>query len=127
LIVQPLVENSIRHGLSRKVGPCTLRIRASRSSGQLVIEVADNGVGLPAAGAVREGIGLSNTRARLRGLYGDEAALTLDSDPDKGVVATVTLPYRTDAGSAVDESPRPRSAETDRTSEALDEVAGARR
>lgn len=128
LIVQPLVENSIRHGLSRRVGQCILRVRASRSGGQLVIEVTDNGVGLPAAGALREGIGLSNTHARLRGLYGDDAALTLDSDPDKGVVATVTLPYRSDVESAVDDSPRPTTADAGgRTSEVLDEVAGARR
>lgn len=130
LIAQPLVENSIRHGLSRRVGPCSLRIRASRNGGQLIIEVMDNGVGLPAAGALREGIGLSNTRARLRGLYGDEASLALDSDPDQGVVATVTLPYRSDTESAVDDAPSPRpatSAAASRSSEVLDEIAGARR
>lgn len=130
LIAQPLVENSIRHGLSRRVGPCSLHIRASRNGGQLVIEVTDNGVGLPAAGALREGIGISNTRARLRGLYGDEGALTLDSDPDKGVVATVTLPYRSESGSAVDDAPSPRPATIDavrRSAEAPNEVAGARR
>jgi signal transduction histidine kinase len=94
LIVQPLVENSIRHGIAPRVGPGRLSIRAWRDADQLHLEVADNGVGLPDEPRAREGIGLANTRGRLLGLYGDEGTLTLESDPAGGVIATISLPYR---------------------------------
>ena len=59
-----------------------------------MLEVNDNGVGLPAGNAFTEGIGLSNTRARLKALYGDAQALALRTGLRGGLTVTVTLPYR---------------------------------
>jgi hypothetical protein len=94
LLIQPLAENAIRHGIAPRVGPGRLTIRVRRTDQRLVIEVSDNGVGLPPHGQARDGIGLSNTRGRLKGLYGEEGNLVLETGPDGGVVATVKLPYR---------------------------------
>lgn len=99
LILQPLVENSIRHGMRRDGSPLVVGISA-RLLGRrrLEVQVADNGAGLPAGGerAIREGIGLSNTRARLRQLYGDDYQLDLAGRAGGGVVATLVLPRRLD-------------------------------
>ncbi len=100
LLLQPLVENAIRHGLAPRPGPGRLDIRARREGDRLVVAVADDGLGLP-AGDRREGIGLSNTRGRLQGLYGEDQSMTLRSGlSGKGLAVTVVLPYRTDAGPA---------------------------
>ena len=104
LILQPLVENAIKHGASQ-VAHGTARIvlsaRREASSDRLVLSVRDNGPGLSEGAeeeAAREGhVGLANTRARLEGLYGAQAALDLGDAPGGGLVATVTLPYHTSA------------------------------
>lgn len=131
LIAQPLVENAIRHGLAPRIGPGSLSIRARRQNDLLTIQVTDDGVGFPANGHAREGIGLSNTRGRLRGLYGDDAALTLETDPGRGTVATVTLPYRSDAADSGDRPTpipaAPRSSDSHRSPDPRDEVASAYR
>jgi hypothetical protein len=98
LILQPLVENALRHGIARRPGPASLRVAARRSGLHLELVVRDSGDGLgPNDGTVtREGIGLSNTRARLAELYGDGAA-TLDvaDAPGGGVRARVLVPFHT--------------------------------
>lgn len=98
LILQPLVENALRHGIARRPGPASLRIAARRSGLHLELVVRDSGEGLgPNDGSeAREGIGLSNTRARLAELYGDGAA-TLDvaDAPGGGVRARVLVPFHT--------------------------------
>jgi two-component system, LytTR family, sensor kinase len=133
LLVQPLVENAIRHGIAPRIGPGRLTIRAAHRDDNLVIEVADNGVGLKESDSAREGIGIANTRARLRGLYGDAGTLVLQLGPESGVLATVSLPYREvaadDAGELVAEpviatSP---SRPSGQSQEAINESAGARR
>jgi signal transduction histidine kinase len=128
LLVQPLVENSIRHGIAPRLGPGRLTIRARRDDSRLAIEVVDNGVGLRDSGSGRDGIGVSNTRARLRGLYGDAGALTVIPGPDGGVIATVLLPYREDdapaAGDLPAEPPTPNPSPSRKVS---NEGAGARR
>lgn len=91
-LLQPLVENSIRHGLEPRGGIGLLEIRARREDDTLCLVVADNGVGLPAS-APREGIGLSNTRARLHALHGNEASLVISGPP--GMIIKITLPFRT--------------------------------
>jgi two-component system LytT family sensor kinase len=95
LLLQPLVENAIHHGVAKLPGPACITIRAARDGGDLLISVCDTGAGLaPRAASSREGIGLSNTRARLAELYGTRGALTLDGAPGGGCCATITLPYR---------------------------------
>jgi two-component system LytT family sensor kinase len=97
LILQPLVENAIRHGIAPRSSPGEVRISARRGgNGSLVLEVADNGVGLRggSCGPLREGVGLSNTRARLAQLYGEEARCEVTTAGGSGFVVTLTLPFR---------------------------------
>jgi hypothetical protein len=94
-LLQPLVENALRHGLAKRVSATLLRIEARREGNELVLTVTDDGPG-PDAGALesREGVGLANTRERLATLYGDRARLTLEPTPEGGAAAVVRLPYR---------------------------------
>ena len=92
--LQPIVENAIRHGIGSRSAAGRLQIRAARVGETLEIRVEDDGPGLPPGGAGTQGIGLANTRARLRQLYGDAAGLTLENGAGGGAVATLTLPYR---------------------------------
>ena len=92
LILQPLVENALRHGLQDKPGAGMLRISTRRDGDQLHLRVDDDGLGLPPAGTA-EGIGLGNTRSRLRMLFGDAAELELSPIPGGGTRAEVRLPF----------------------------------
>jgi signal transduction histidine kinase len=92
-LFQPLVENALRHGIARREAGGRMWISASRADGSLVIHVMDNGPGI-ARGPVSEGIGLANTRRRLRELYGDEQSLSLCPRPGGGVDVRVELPFR---------------------------------
>ncbi len=94
LLLQPLVENALRHGLGQVARPGRVDITARVRDGRLRIEVADNGVGLPAGRPARDGIGLSNTRARLQHLHGDRHQLRLESRPEGGAQVIVELPLR---------------------------------
>ena len=96
LLLQPLVENALKHGIAPKRGPATLQITAVRSDHQLLLTIEDDGVGLGVAGNTRPGIGLSNTRSRLRELHGPRATVTLDAMPSGGTRTTVQLPARTE-------------------------------
>jgi two-component system LytT family sensor kinase len=102
LILQPLVENAVKHGVGKLASGGTVEIRAYRDTDEdrLVLRVRDNGPGLEGGDEAsrEEGVGLANTRARLEQLYGSEQRLTLRPAPDGvGVVAEVTLPYHTRA------------------------------
>ena len=92
LILQPLVENALRHGLQDKPGAGILRISTRRNGNQLQLRVDDDGLGLPAQGAM-EGIGLGNTRSRLHMLFGDAARFDITSIPGGGTRAEVHLPF----------------------------------
>lgn len=94
-VLQPLVENALRHGLAQRVTATLLEIAARREGVELVLTVTDDGPG-PAGGEAepREGVGLANTRARLATLYGERARLELARTPAGGASATVRLPYR---------------------------------
>jgi signal transduction histidine kinase len=100
-ILQPLVENALRHGLAKRMTATLLEIRAERDSGDLVLSVRDDGPGPDGKGESREGIGLANTRARLTTIYGNRASLVLASTPGGGAIATIRLPYREIAGPRV--------------------------
>jgi signal transduction histidine kinase len=103
LILQPLVENALRHGIARRADAGLLEIAARRDGDTLVLTVRDDGPGLDPAGATPTGLGLSNTRARLAALYGDRASLEIVNAAGGGVVATIRLPYHeaeSDGGAA---------------------------
>ncbi|MFC5581421.1 sensor histidine kinase [Rhodanobacter terrae] len=92
LILQPLVENALRHGLQDKPGAGILRVSTRRDGEQLQLRVDDDGLGLPPQGAP-EGIGLGNTRSRLHMLFGDLARLELAPLAGGGTRAEVRLPF----------------------------------
>jgi LytS/YehU family sensor histidine kinase len=94
LVLQPLVENAIRHGLEPQAAQGRLEVRARLDRGTLVLTVRDTGRGLPAGADSSGGFGLTQVRARLAALYGDRAGLALapGADAEGGTLATVTLP-----------------------------------
>jgi sensor histidine kinase YesM len=94
LILQPLVENAITHGVAPRSGPGAIRIAARRDGDVLCLEVRDNGVGLSGgAGAqLQEGVGLSNTRDRLECLYGSAHALEF-LEKDHGLAVEMRFPF----------------------------------
>jgi two-component system LytT family sensor kinase len=94
LILQPLVENSIRHGLEPMVRTGTLTIEAQADGDTLWLRVRDNGAGLPKGWKRREGVGLTNTRSRLDRLYGEQAAVTVRDNPGGGVLVDIYIPLR---------------------------------
>ena len=93
LIVQPLVENALRHGLAPRAAPGELAVAARRRDGVLEVTVSDDGIGLRPGWDADEGLGLTNVRARLQRMYGAGGRLALVPGPGGGVLATVTLPF----------------------------------
>ncbi|MEN8375957.1 MAG: sensor histidine kinase [Gemmatimonadota bacterium] len=93
-LLQPLVENAVKHGVEARPGGGRVGVRAFRANGRLEIEVTDEGPG-PAAERSTEGhgIGLSATRERMRQLYGDDQALELTGRPGGGMAVRVSLPF----------------------------------
>lgn len=98
LLLQPLAENAVRHGIEPRVASGTLTVRARREGDTLRLTIADDGVGLASAGAgsTRRGIGLTNTEERLRTLHGAAARLELLAPPEGGTRVELTLPFRTE-------------------------------
>ena len=94
LILQPLVENAIRHGITRRITPGRVDVRAWKGEGWLHLAVSDDGVGLREGGPPREGVGLTITRARLRQLYGPEQRVDLSPAPAGGAVCALSIPLR---------------------------------
>lgn len=95
LILQPIVENAIKHGVDRLETTGRITLRAWCEGEQLWLCVRDNGPGLSGDGRWQEGLGLRNTRARLEGLYGDAYRLELRQPPEGGVEVCIRLPYHT--------------------------------
>ena len=92
MLLQPLLENAIRHGLEPKIEGGRVTVSAATDGAQLVLTVQDTGQGLDAPASHGTGVGLENVRERLRGLYGDAAALTLSPNAPCGAVATLRMP-----------------------------------
>jgi len=92
LILQPLVENAIKYGVAAIDRPSTVSIRAEKAGGELRLQVRDDGPGI--RGNAKRGVGLSNTEARLRQLYGAEQKLELTSPDDGGLLVSINIPFR---------------------------------
>jgi two-component system LytT family sensor kinase len=94
LLLQPLAENAMKHGISRDASARLLRITARRERERLVLSVYNDGPALPRDELIEgPGIGVQNTRARLHMLYGDDARFELRDQPPRGVLARLTLPF----------------------------------
>jgi two-component system, LytTR family, sensor kinase len=96
MLLQPLVENALSHGIGGRPGLGTIGVRAWREGDRLWLAVEDDGVGIPAEGPTREGIGLSNTRARLAALYPDEHEFRIERRPEGGTRVLIGMPYQAD-------------------------------
>ena len=95
LVMQPLVENALEHGVAPHARPGVIEIAAERTGDALTIRVRDNGDGLSeGTDRVRSGVGLANTRGRLRQLYGDRSRLTLVNAVGGGLEAILEMPWR---------------------------------
>jgi signal transduction histidine kinase len=91
LLLQPIVENALQHGIARKVGPGRVDVVARRVGDRVVLQVSDDGPGLGIhAGS---GVGLANTRNRLEQLYGEQFSFEVRNGEDGGVVVMISLPY----------------------------------
>jgi signal transduction histidine kinase len=108
LLLQPLVENSIKHGVARKAGPGHIAISARRDGDMLRLEVRDDGVGLAedTLTALQKGIGLSTTRARLQHLFGADYRFEFHRLP-QGLAVVVAVPWRTGMGAPARPAPGP--------------------
>ncbi len=100
MVLQPLVENALRHGIGRKAQAGRLEIRSWRQGSDCMISVQDSGTGFPAnsTGDLTGGIGLSNTRSRLEHLYPGNHSLRLDNALEGGALVTLRIPFRTENG-----------------------------
>jgi len=95
LVLQPIVENAIRHGIAPRSSAGRIEIRAERRDGMIELQVIDDGPGLqPGNEEFKEGIGLANTRARLRRLYGDEHRIEIKDADEGGLAVKLSIPFR---------------------------------
>ena len=114
MILQPIVENSIKHGIGPKVGSGTIRLLCGRRGGRLQIEVEDDGVGIQpedVPNVFRKGIGLSNVRERLTFLFGNNFQFVFELREGGGVRVRIQIPELT-------ATERARAKESDRAATA---------
>ena len=97
LILQPIVENAIKHGIAQRAAPGRIEILAKRNNGKLQVEVKDDGPGIGdmTRDGFKEGLGLTNTRARLTQLYGPAHRLEMTDGVEGGVIVTLEIPFET--------------------------------
>ncbi len=110
LMLQPLVENAVEHGVKRSPDGGRVRLTAERTGERLRLKIADNGPGPTGRG---QGVGLANTRARLAGLYGDAHHFELRAADTGGTVVTIELPFQSarsrGPAASMNSAPQPRS------------------
>jgi hypothetical protein len=122
MMLQPLVENALGHGIEARSGPGHVAITVKRRGAALDIRIEDSGPGFaPPPRPSRNGIGLANTRARLEQLYGDAQSLEFGNLPEGGAFVHVTLPFH----AAADDSDGPRRANAAGTAPAVGEAPPA--
>ncbi len=95
LILQPIVENAVRHGIEPHARTGRIELRGAREAGSIILTVCDNGGGIPATGLARQGIGLANSRARLTELYGTRHRFELTNRPGGGLSVLMVIPFHT--------------------------------
>jgi LytS/YehU family sensor histidine kinase len=93
-ILQPLVENALAHGIGGRAEGGSVCVKVVRTGDRLQLEVADNGAGLTSGGVRRQGIGLSNTRERLRASFGEDHRFVLEPRDSAGAVARIDIPFK---------------------------------
>ncbi len=93
MLIQPLVENALRHGLEPKIKGGEIHIDVSTSEKTIRVEVSDTGAGMPVGAGI--GVGLANVKDRLVALYGDHGKLTLQENHPTGLTAIIEVPYAT--------------------------------
>jgi signal transduction histidine kinase len=113
LLLQPLVENSIRHAVAIRIEPGAIEVTARRVGDRLQLQVKDNGPGLPKGRtpAGGTGVGLANTRSRLEHLYGASQTLQFCEPPGGGLAVIVTIPFRADEVAEIIDEDVPRHVE----------------
>ncbi|HYE75051.1 MAG TPA: ATP-binding protein, partial [Blastocatellia bacterium] len=97
LILQPLIENSIKHAVNPTSGAVSISVKAARQNGSLLMQVKDDGPGLKAdkLNAVGNGLGLANTAERLDHLYGNQHEFDLRTATEGGLLVSIKVPYHT--------------------------------
>lgn len=104
LILQPIVENAIRHGIAARSTPGLIEIEAKQHNGTLRIQVRDNGPGLSehrtTDNLFKKGVGLANTETRLERLYGADHLFDLSNNPDGGLIVTLEMPFHKDGAAS---------------------------
>lgn len=94
LILQPLIENAIKHGISRRIRPGKIIIRAQNCGENLQLQIEDDGPGLQNGSGESSGIGLANTRARLLSLYGEKHRITISPAGSQGLIVNLEIPFK---------------------------------
>jgi signal transduction histidine kinase len=107
MVLQSLIENSIKHGLEPKPEGGTITISADIANGKLRVTVADTGLGFAGAATGGSGVGLANVRERLAALYGGAARLTIEANAVHGTIVTIEIPYSFEADAPMQTSPQP--------------------
>jgi len=108
MLLQPIIENSIRHGLSSKVDGGMIRVRSWLAEGRLHVTVEDDGVGIPQtrlATLFEQGIGVSNVNERLKVLFGQDYRMWIDSKPGEGTRTGIEIPEVQVASESTEEVP----------------------
>ena len=107
MMLQSLIENSIKHGLEPKPEGGAITISADIVDGRLRVTVADTGLGFAAASQPGTGVGLANVRERLAALYGGRARLSIDANHPSGTIVTIDVPYTFEADVPLQATPQP--------------------